>query len=49
LGAHLARLEVAAVLRLLGPRLDRLRLDGPVERLRSDHINGVKRLPVAVG
>ncbi|MGZ5318301.1 MAG: cytochrome P450 [Actinomycetota bacterium] len=48
LGAHLARLEIAVVLRSLAPRLGRLRLDGPVERLRSDHINGIKRLPVAV-
>jgi hypothetical protein len=37
------------VLRRLAPRLGRLRLDGPVERLRSDRINGIKRLPVAVG
>jgi cytochrome P450 len=49
LGAHLARLEVAVVLRRLAPRLGRLRLDGNVERLLSDHINGIKRLPVAVG
>jgi cytochrome P450 len=48
LGAHLARLEIAVVLRRLAPHLGRLRLDGPVERLRSDHINGIKRLPVAV-
>jgi cytochrome P450 len=48
LGAHLARLEIAVVLGALAPRLERLRLDGPVERLRSDHINGIKRLPVRV-
>lgn len=47
LGAHLARLEITVVLRMLAPRLGHLRIDGHVQRLRSDHINGIKRLPVA--
>jgi len=36
------------VLRMLAPRLGHLRIDGHVQRLRSDHINGIKRLPVAM-
>lgn len=45
LGAHLARLEVGAVFRELFTRLPGLRSSGPPERLRSNFLNGVKRLP----
>jgi cytochrome P450 len=48
LGAHLARLEVRIVYEELVPRLHRFSLDGPVERLRSNFFNGIKRLPVRV-
>jgi cytochrome P450 len=46
LGAHLARLEVRVVLEELAARVSRVEVAGPAVRLRSNHINGVKRLPV---
>jgi cytochrome P450 len=48
LGAHLARLEIRILLEELLPRLADVRLDGPVEYLRSNFIAGMKRLPLAV-
>jgi len=47
LGAHVARLEAAALLREVVTRLDGLRLDGPIERLDSTFIAGPRHLPVA--
>ncbi|HET9691938.1 MAG TPA: cytochrome P450 [Acidimicrobiales bacterium] len=47
LGAHIARLEIASLLREVVTRLPGLRLDGPVERLTSTFIAGPKRMPVA--
>lgn len=46
LGAHFARLEIAAVLRQVVTRLHDLALAGPVERLASTFIAGPKRLPL---
>ena len=48
LGAHLARLEIATVLEELLPHLRRLRLAGPVRRLRSNFMNGVKSMPASL-
>ncbi|HZQ56771.1 MAG TPA: cytochrome P450 [Acidimicrobiales bacterium] len=48
LGAHLARLEAAATFEELRPVLDRLHLDGPVARLRSNFFNSIKHLPLRV-
>ncbi|HYX79940.1 MAG TPA: cytochrome P450, partial [Actinomycetota bacterium] len=48
LGAHLARLEVRVMFEELVPRLRELEVVGPIERLRSNFINGVKHLPVRV-
>jgi cholest-4-en-3-one 26-monooxygenase len=48
LGAHLARLEGAATFEELRPYLDRLRLAGPVQRLRSNFFNSIKHLPLTV-
>ncbi len=48
LGAGLARLQVQITFEELMPRLGSLRLSGPVERLRSNFIHGVKHLPVTV-
>ncbi|NYT95616.1 cytochrome P450 [Salinispora sp. H7-4] len=45
LGAHLARLEARTMLRELAPHLSRFRLTGPVVRLESNFVNGVKSLP----
>jgi cytochrome P450 len=48
LGAHLARLEVRVMFEELVPRLRDLEVVGPIERLRSNFINGVKHAPVRV-
>ncbi|MEX2251736.1 MAG: cytochrome P450 [Acidimicrobiia bacterium] len=46
LGAHLARLEVRVVLEELAARVSSIELVGEPVRLRSNHINGIKHLPV---
>jgi cholest-4-en-3-one 26-monooxygenase len=46
LGANLARLEIRIMFEELLRRLPDLQLAGPVERLRSNFINGIKRMPV---
>jgi cytochrome P450 len=48
LGAHLARLEAAAALDALRPHLARLAVAGPVCRLTSNFMNGLKRVPMRV-
>jgi cytochrome P450 len=48
LGAHLARLETRILFQELIPRLDTIELTGPVERIRSNFVNGIKRMPVRV-
>jgi cholest-4-en-3-one 26-monooxygenase len=47
LGANLARMEIAVLFERVLDRLPDIHLDGPVERLQSNFINGVKHLPVA--
>ena len=46
LGAHLARLEIRIMFEELLRRLPDIELDGPVERLRSGFLNGIKHMPV---
>lgn len=46
LGAHVARLELQVIFRHLFPRLAEVELAGPVARLRSHLVGGVKRLPI---
>jgi cholest-4-en-3-one 26-monooxygenase len=46
LGASLARAEIKATMRQLVDRLPDLELAGPVNRLHSDFVNGVKTMPV---
>jgi cytochrome P450 len=46
LGAHLARLELQVLFGRLLARLERADLAGPVERLRSSFICGIKHLPI---
>ena len=46
LGANLARLEIRAMFEQVLTRLPDLQLDGPVERLTSNFINGPRRMPV---
>ncbi|HSL10859.1 MAG TPA: cytochrome P450 [Actinomycetota bacterium] len=48
LGAHLARLETKILFQELIPRLASIELTGPVERIRSNFVNGIKRMPVRV-
>ncbi len=48
LGAQLARMEIKVLLEELLPRLADIAIDGPVDRLRSNFIAGIKRLPVRV-
>ena len=46
LGASLARAEIRATMRQLVERLPDIELAGPVDRLRSDFVNGIKHMPV---
>jgi cholest-4-en-3-one 26-monooxygenase len=46
LGANLARAEITSVMRQIVDRLDGVELAGPVRRLRSDFVNGVKAMPI---
>ena len=48
LGAQLARMEIKILLQELLPRLVDARLRGPVERMRSNFIAGIKRLPLTL-
>ncbi len=47
LGAGFARLELRVMFEELFTRFPDIQLDGPVERLRSTFIGGIKHLPVA--
>ena len=47
LGANLARMEIRVMFDRLLDRMPDIRLDGDVQRLRSNFINGVKHIPVA--
>jgi cytochrome P450 len=46
IGEHLARVEIQVLLAELLPRLTDIRINGPVERLRSNFISGIKHLPL---
>jgi cytochrome P450 len=46
LGAHVARVELRVAFRHLLARLEGAELAGPVERLRSSQVGGIKRLPI---
>ncbi|MEU6387815.1 cytochrome P450 [Streptomyces sp. NPDC046939] len=48
LGNLLARTEIRIMFEELIPRLADVRLSGPVRRVRSNFVNGVKELPVTV-
>ncbi len=48
IGAHLARLEMRILFEQLLPRLGDVSISGPVERLRSNFISGIKRLPLEI-
>ncbi len=46
LGSHVARLELNVMFRQLVARLGEVELAGPLERLRSPFVGGVKHMPV---
>jgi hypothetical protein len=46
LGSQLARMELKVLFEELLPRLADARIAGPIDRLRSNFISGMKRLPV---
>lgn len=46
LGAHLARLELRATFEALRERLRHAELAGPVERVRSSFVGGIKHVPL---
>jgi cytochrome P450 len=46
LGSHLARLEMMVAYKYLLPRIEEVELAGPVERLQSSLVGGVKHLPI---
>ena len=48
LGAHLAKLETKILFQELLPRLKDIQITGPVERMRSNFVNGLKHMPVRV-
>jgi cytochrome P450 len=48
IGEHLARVEIRVLLEELLPRLAEVRLNGAVERLRSNFVSGIKHLPLKV-
>jgi cytochrome P450 len=48
LGAHLAKLETRILLQELLPRLRSIEITRPVERMRSNFVNGIKHMPVRV-
>jgi cholest-4-en-3-one 26-monooxygenase len=49
LGANLARLEIRVMFEELLDRFTELEIVGPVQRLRSNFINGIKHIPLRVG
>ncbi|HKV56069.1 MAG TPA: cytochrome P450 [Candidatus Binataceae bacterium] len=46
LGANLARLELQAMFRQLAERMDFVELAGPVQRMRSSFVGGIKHMPI---
>ncbi|MET7905911.1 cytochrome P450 [Streptomyces sp. NPDC005355] len=48
LGAPLARVELKVLLQVLAERVGRIEITGPVERMRSNFMWGIDRLPVAL-
>jgi cholest-4-en-3-one 26-monooxygenase len=48
LGRHLAKLELELILESLARKVDKVELTGPISRLRSNFINGIKAMPVRI-
>ena len=45
LGTHVARLQVKVLLEEMRQRVAAIELTGPADRLRSNHVHGIKHLP----
>ncbi|GAA1028030.1 MULTISPECIES: cytochrome P450 [Amycolatopsis] len=48
LGRYLALLEIKTMLRVLSEKVDRLEIEGPVRRLRSNFLHGIATMPVRI-
>jgi cytochrome P450 len=46
LGANLARLELQIMFRQLVERLESIEMTGPIERMRSSFVGGIKHMPI---
>jgi cytochrome P450 len=46
LGANLARLELQVMFRQLTERMETVELAGPIERMRSSFVGGIKHMPI---
>jgi cholest-4-en-3-one 26-monooxygenase len=46
LGANLARLELQAMFRQLAEHIDQLEITGPIQRMRSNFVGGIKHMPI---
>jgi cholest-4-en-3-one 26-monooxygenase len=46
LGANLARLELQVMFRALAQRMDEIELAGPIARMRSSFVGGIKHMPI---
>jgi cholest-4-en-3-one 26-monooxygenase len=46
LGANLARLELQVMFRQLAERMESVELSGPVQRMRSSFVGGIKHMPI---
>ena len=46
LGANLARLELQMIFREIAARIDQVELAGPIARMRSSFVGGIKHMPI---
>ncbi|MGH7837066.1 MAG: cytochrome P450, partial [Candidatus Binataceae bacterium] len=46
LGANLARMELQIMFRQLSERLEAVELTGPIQRMRSSFVGGIKHMPI---
>jgi cholest-4-en-3-one 26-monooxygenase len=46
LGANLARLELQAMFRQLAERIEWVEMAGPIQRMRSNFVGGIKHMPI---
>jgi len=48
LGNHVAQLQIRILLEEMALRVARIEREGPMDRLRSNHVHGVKSLPISL-